>query len=258
MKIKCLIAAMFVALLCVKCSNKDESQKQKNTENEMPLEGGGNVDEPMPREPKYQTKGCLRGCRGLPCDEAARCVKRNCSNVRIECENGEYEVFEEKSFNVKPHKKILCQKGCDDVPKNSVEYENCVLRNCPDAKFVISNKDFDPEDSIMVGVRAFRAAKKEFVKRWNYAKDTELFMDVVGKICREAKICASRLDSVAYKNDVTFILDSLMRNNILDSLIEAKEQEINESEKIAPWGHDDRLKNLEMSKKINEFIRKNE
>ena len=96
------------------------------------------------------------------------------------------------------------------------------------------------------------------MKRWNYAKDTELFMDVVGKICREAKICASRLDSVAYKKDVAVILDSLMRNNILDSLIEAKEQEINESEKIAPWGHDDRLKNLEMSKKINEFIRKNE
>lgn len=173
MKIKCLIAAMFIALLCTGCSNKDESQKQKNTENEVPLEGGGNVDEPMPREPKYQTKGCLRSCRGLPCDEAARCVKRNCPNVRIECENGEYEVFEEKSFNVKPHKKILCQKGCDDVPENSVEYENCVLRNCPDAKFVISNKDFDPEDSIMVGVRAFRAAKKEFVKRWNYAKDTK-------------------------------------------------------------------------------------
>lgn len=127
-----------------------------------------------------------------------------------------------------------------------------------DSSQIVTLKDFDPKDSIMVGVRAFRAAKKEFVKRWNYAKDTELFMDVVGKICREARICASRLDSVAYKNDVTFILDSLMRNNILDSLIEAKEQEISESEKIAPWGHDDRLKNLEMRKKINEFIRKNE
>ena len=43
---------------------------------------------------------------------------------------------EEDSFTVKAHKKILCQKGCDDVLKNSVEYKNCVLRNCPDAKFI--------------------------------------------------------------------------------------------------------------------------
>ena len=24
----------------------------------------------MPRDPKYQTKGCLHGCRGLPCDKS--------------------------------------------------------------------------------------------------------------------------------------------------------------------------------------------
>ena len=52
-------------------------------------------------------------------------------------EDNEHEFFkdEDDTFTVKPHKKILCQKGCDDVPKNSVEYKNCVLRNCPDAKF---------------------------------------------------------------------------------------------------------------------------
>jgi hypothetical protein len=93
MKIKCLIAAMLFTLLCAGCLDKDESQKQKNTENEVPLEGSSNVDEPMPREPKYQTKGCLRGCRGLPCDEKVRCVMRNCPNIKAECEDGENEVF---------------------------------------------------------------------------------------------------------------------------------------------------------------------
>ena len=96
-----------------------------------------------------------------------------------------------------------------------------------DSSQIVTLKDFDPNDSISVGVRAFRVAKKEFVKRWNYTKDTDLFIDVVGKICREFRTCASRLDSVAYKNDVTFILDSLMRNNLLDRAVEARIQEMN-------------------------------
>lgn len=96
-----------------------------------------------------------------------------------------------------------------------------------DSSQILRYKDIDQSDSIMVGIRAFSAAKKEFVKQWNYTKDTELFMDVVGKICREFRACASRLDSVAYKNDVTFILDSLMRNNLLDGAIEARIQEMN-------------------------------
>ena len=96
-----------------------------------------------------------------------------------------------------------------------------------DSSQILTYEDIDQSDSIMVGIRAFRAAKKEFVKRWHYTKDTDLFMDVVGKICRESKACASRLDSVAYKSDVTIILDSLMRNNLLDSAIEARIQEMN-------------------------------
>ena len=164
MKIKCLIAAMFIALLCTGClEKKEETQEQQQTTINANLKKAKNPKIPL------------------------------------------------------------------------------------DSSQIVTLKDFDPNDSISVGVRAFRAAKKEFVKRWNYTKDTELFMDVVGKICREARTCASRLDSVAYKNDVTFILDSLMRNSILDSLIEAKEQEINESEKIAPWGHDDRVKTPKQS-----------
>jgi len=97
-----------------------------------------------------------------------------------------------------------------------------------DSSRIVTLKDFDPNDSISVGVRAFRAARKEFVKRWNYTKDTELFMDVVDKICLESRLCAAMMDSVAYKNDVAFILDSLMRNNLLDKAIEARKQEMNE------------------------------
>ena len=96
-----------------------------------------------------------------------------------------------------------------------------------DSSQILTYKDIDQSDSIMVGIRAFDAAKKEFVKRWNYAKDTDLFIDIVWKICRESRKCASRLDSVAYKNDVAFILDSLMRNTLLDGAIEARIQEMN-------------------------------
>lgn len=96
-----------------------------------------------------------------------------------------------------------------------------------DSSQILRYKDIDQSDSIMVGIRAFEAAEKEFVKRWSYTKDTELFMDIVGKICRESGSCASRLDSVAYKNDVAFILDSLMHNNLLDGAVEARIREMN-------------------------------
>ena len=96
-----------------------------------------------------------------------------------------------------------------------------------DSSRIVTLKDFDPNDSISVGVRAFRAAKKEFVKRWNYTKDTKLFMDIVDGICMEVRSCASMMDSVAYKNDVMFILDSLMRNNLLDDAIEERKKEMN-------------------------------
>ena len=96
-----------------------------------------------------------------------------------------------------------------------------------DSSRIVTLKDFDPNDSISVGVRAFRAAKKEFVKRWNYTKDTDLFIDVVDKICLKSRPCAAMMDSVAYKNDVTFTLDSLMRNNLLDKAVEERVQEMN-------------------------------
>ena len=89
MKMKCLIFATVLALLSVGCSDKkdvpDDLNKQKEEKNAV-LEGGNNAIEPMPREPEYRTKGCLQGCKGLPCNEAARCVMRNCPGVRIKCE----------------------------------------------------------------------------------------------------------------------------------------------------------------------------
>lgn len=137
LKKKFLLTALAV-LLFAGCSDEKETTNELNKQSEMKkiLENSSDVIDPKPKEP--ETHGCLRGCRGLPCDVTARCVKRNCPNVNVTCEDGEHEVFkdEEKVLTVKPHKKILCQKGCDDVPKNSVEYENCVKRNCPSAKFM--------------------------------------------------------------------------------------------------------------------------
>ncbi len=137
---KYLIIATFFAMLNMGCSDKKEVPNELNKQSEMKekiLENSSDVIDIRLEGPKSRPthgKLCLEGCRGLPCDEKVRCVKRNCPSV----EDGEHEVFkdEEKVLTVKPHKKILCQKGCDDVPKNSVEYENCVKRNCPSAKFM--------------------------------------------------------------------------------------------------------------------------
>ena len=139
MKIQYLVIVLVFTMLSVGCSDKKEVPNELNKQSEMKemvLENSSDVIDPKPKEP--ETHGCLRGCRGLPCDEKVRCVKHNCPNVNVTCEDSKYDFFkdEEKAFTVNPHKKILCQKGCDDVLKNSVEYKNCVLRNCPDAKFM--------------------------------------------------------------------------------------------------------------------------
>ena len=87
---KYLVFAIAFAILCVGCSDKKETPNDLNKQNEVKetiSEDSSNVIDPKPKEP--ETKGCLRGCRGLPCDEAARCVKRNCPNVRIACESSE-------------------------------------------------------------------------------------------------------------------------------------------------------------------------
>lgn len=125
-----------------------------------------------------------------------------------------------------------------------------------DSSQILRYKDIDQSDSIMVGIRAFSVAKKEFVKRWNYTKDTELFIDIVGKICREFRTCASRLDSVAYKNDVVFILDSLMRNNLLDGAIEARIQEMNGSCFGDSYKKNEKKCQEEISNKVYERVMK--
>ena len=87
MKKKYLLFATVLTLLSVGCSDKKESQNYLTKQNEVKetiSEDSHNVIDPKPKEP--ETHGCLRGCRDLPCDEAARCVKRNCPNVTIKCE----------------------------------------------------------------------------------------------------------------------------------------------------------------------------
>ena len=89
-----------------------------------------------------------------------------------------------------------------------------------DSSQILRYKDIDQSDSIMVGIRAFHAAEKEFVKRWNYAGENRWLLRVIEEICRIKRPCASRMDSVVYKADVLFVLDSLIRNKQLDSLVE--------------------------------------
>ena len=87
MKMKYLVFATVFAMLSVGCSDKKEVPNELKKQSEMKekiLENSSDVIDPKPKEP--ETHGCLRGCRDLPCDEAARCVKRNCPNVTIKCE----------------------------------------------------------------------------------------------------------------------------------------------------------------------------
>lgn len=87
MKKKYLLFATVLTLLSVGCSDKKESQNVLTKQNEVKetiSEDSSNVIDPKPKEP--ETKGCLRGCRGLPCDEKVRCVMRNCPNIKAECE----------------------------------------------------------------------------------------------------------------------------------------------------------------------------
>ena len=70
----------------------------------------------------------------------------------------------------------LCM-GCSDkkdVPQSQQQVEQPIAKKKTqiplDSSRIVTLKDFDSNDSISVGVRAFRSARKEFVKRWNYTK----------------------------------------------------------------------------------------
>ena len=120
---------------------------------------------------------------------------------------------------------LLC--GCSDKkeePQSQQQLEQPVSQKKSvvslDSSRIVTLNDFDPNDSMSVGVRAFRAAKKEFVKRWDYTGESRWLLRVIEEICRIKRPCASRMDSAAYKADVLFVLDSLIRNKQLDSLVE--------------------------------------
>ena len=119
-----------------------EEQQADVAERKAILEDSSNVVEPMPREPKYQTKGCLQGCRGLPCDETARCVERNCPNVKVTCEDDEHGVFigdeslkrVEKQQHDEIQEKINTHAECvksqkADILKDSVRFK-AVFDSC--------------------------------------------------------------------------------------------------------------------------------
>ena len=117
-----------------------EDQQADVAERKAILEDCSGVIDPKPKEP--QTRGCLRGCRNLPCDEAARCVMRNCPNVRIKCDDGEHGVFigdeslkrVEKQQHDEIQEKINTHAECVksqnvDILKDSVRFE-AVFDSC--------------------------------------------------------------------------------------------------------------------------------
>ena len=121
----------------------------------------------------------------------------------------------------------------------------------PDTSRIVRLRDLDPQDSVLVAARAFNRAEREFIKKWNYDKDRDLFIDVFDHICREFRQCPAMKDSVAYQKEVYFILDSLMRNNILDSAINAKKQEIEERKNNC---HYQKIITKECHKQLNKEI----
>jgi hypothetical protein len=138
----------------------------------------------------------------------------------------------------------LCM-GCSDKkeePQSQQQVEQPVSQIKSvvplDSSRIVTLKDFDPNDSISVGVRAFRAAKKEFVKRWNYTGENRWLLRGIEEICRIKRPCASRMDSVAYKADVLFVLDSLIRNKQLDSLVEMhKDRDYEQRNRDCSWAN---------------------
>ena len=126
----------------------------------------------------------------------------------------------------------------------------------PDTSRIVRLRDLDPQDSVLVAARAFNRAEKDFIKKWNYGKDRTLFVRVVEQICRESRQCPAMKDSVAYQKEVYFILDSLMQNNILDSAINAKKQEIEERKKLDCYGRDNLTKKCQdlFQRKMKEYV----
>ena len=114
----------------------------------------------------------------------------------------------------------LMNAGCSDKkeePKN-VQKRDFDEKNVNSfaSSIVVEPEQFNLNE---LGVPAFLSAEKEFSSKWNYAGSKKILKRIVDKICRTERRCARRVDSVAYRKDCFFILDSLMRNKYLDSLI---------------------------------------
>lgn len=115
------------------CSDKKEVPNELNKQSEMNekiLENSSDVIDIRLEGPKSKPthgKLCLDGCRGLPCDETARCVKRNCPNVNVTCEDDEMEESKiKKIMETDDFKKI---KHDQDKYNDSLNQEN--VRNLP-------------------------------------------------------------------------------------------------------------------------------
>ncbi len=70
--------------------------------------------------------------------------------------------------------------------------------------------------------RACLAAEDEFILRSNYVMDSVIFSRFILEMCDEKCPCTSAFDSVSYKKDFGLVLDSLLKNDILDSVVYAK------------------------------------
>jgi len=120
----------------------------------------------------------------------------------------------------------LLNIGCSDKNENlqKEREEDVLIENKKNLPARLLKDEYEQFDLNELGVSSFLSAEKEFSAKWNYTGNKKMLKRVIDKICRTERRCAPRVDSVAYRSDVLFILDSLMQSRRLDSLIVDIEQ----------------------------------